>query len=96
MSNTGNEKPEFPAERNTPSPVDELGLSAGGCDSMSQIAGRASQRFRWDPHFVSSRRSRADHLFFLITLAPAVLLGSALYSKLASAKPPAAGLSGAS
>ena len=30
------------------------------------------------------------HLFFLVTLAPAVLLGSALYSKLASAKPPAA------
>jgi hypothetical protein len=29
------------------------------------------------------------HLFFLVTLAPAVLLGSALYSKLASAKPPA-------
>jgi hypothetical protein len=30
------------------------------------------------------------HLFFLVTLAPAVLVGSALYSKLASAKPPAA------
>jgi hypothetical protein len=30
------------------------------------------------------------HLFFLVTLAPAVLLGSALYSKLASAKPRAA------
>jgi hypothetical protein len=30
------------------------------------------------------------HLFFLVTLAPAVLVGSALYSKLANAKPPAA------
>jgi hypothetical protein len=30
------------------------------------------------------------HLFFLVTLAPAVLLGSALYSKLARAKPLAA------
>ena len=30
-----------------PSPP-ELGLSAGGCDSMSQIAGRAGQRLRWD------------------------------------------------
>ncbi len=30
------------------------------------------------------------HLFFLVTLAPAVLLGSALNSKLASAKPRAA------
>jgi hypothetical protein len=30
------------------------------------------------------------HLFFLVTLAPAVMLGSALYSKLASARPPAA------
>jgi hypothetical protein len=30
------------------------------------------------------------HLFFLVTLAPAVVLGSALYSKLAGAKPRAA------
>jgi hypothetical protein len=30
------------------------------------------------------------HLFFLVTLAPTVLLGSALYSKLANAKPRAA------
>ncbi len=30
------------------------------------------------------------HLFFLVTLAPAVVLGSAVYSKLASAKPRAA------
>ncbi len=30
------------------------------------------------------------HLFFLVTLVPAVLLGSTLYSKLASAKPRAA------
>ncbi len=35
------------------------------------------------------------HLFFLVTLAPAVLLGSALYSKLASAKSPAAAQPGA-